>query len=133
MAGKQAANKLGIRAYIKGRSLLGIKFKDIHSEVCNIYGNNQMSYSTVCRWATKFQSGLQQFKDAARPGRPVTSTTNKNVDKIGEILKVDARHTVRNLAHMTNLSLARVHVILKKHLKVKKINARWVPHLLSED
>ena len=34
---------------------------------------------------------------------------------------------------MTDLSLARVHAILKKHLKVRKINARWIPHLLSDE
>ena len=34
---------------------------------------------------------------------------------------------------MTNLLLARVHAILKKHLKVRKINARWIPHLLTDE
>ena len=92
-----------------------------------------MSFSTICRWVAKFQSGQQQLKDAARPGRPVTSTTPKNVEKIRELLKTDARLTVRQLSRMTGLSLSRVHLILKKHLKVKKINARWIPHLLTED
>ena len=34
---------------------------------------------------------------------------------------------------MTNLLLARVHAILKKHLKVRKINARWIPNLLTDE
>ena len=34
---------------------------------------------------------------------------------------------------MTNLSLAGVHAILKKHLKVRKITARWIPHLLKDE
>ena len=38
MTGKRAENVLEIRAYIKGRSLLGIKAADIHREVCDIYG-----------------------------------------------------------------------------------------------
>ena len=38
-----------------------------------------------------------------------------------------------DLARMTNLSLARVHAILKKHLKVRKINAKWIPHLLTDE
>ena len=38
MTGKRAENVLGIRAYTKGRSLLGIKAVDIHHEVCDIYG-----------------------------------------------------------------------------------------------
>ena len=34
---------------------------------------------------------------------------------------------------MTNFSLARVHGILKKQLKVRKINARWIPYLLTDE
>ena len=133
MTGKRAENVLEIRAYIKGRSLLGIKDVDIHREVCDIYGDGQMSHRTVCRWVAKIRAGQQQLKDAARPGRPATTTTKGNIEKIRNILKTDARFTVRQLARMTNLSLARVHAILKKHLKVRKINARWIPHLLTDE
>ena len=34
---------------------------------------------------------------------------------------------------MTNLGLASVHFILKRVLKVRKISARWIPHLLSDE
>ena len=73
-----------------------------------------MSHRTVCRWVAKFSAGQQQLKDAARPGRPATTTTKGNIEKIQNILKTDARFTKRHLAGMTNLSLARVHAILKK-------------------
>ena len=81
----------------------------------------------------KFSAGQQQLKDPARPDRPATTTTKGNIEKIQNILKTDARFTVRQLARMTNLSLARVHAILKKHLKVRKINAGWIPYLLPDE
>ena len=31
------------------------------------------------------------------------------------------------------MSLSTVHFILKKHLKVRNIFARWVPHLLTDE
>ena len=43
----------------------------------------------------------------------------------------DTSYTVRQLARMTSLPLARVHCILKKHLQLRKINARLIPHLLT--
>lgn len=132
MPGNRVENKLEIRAYIKGRSLLGLQAKDIHREVCDIYGEGQMSRSTVFRWVAKFKSGEQQLEDAARSGRPKTSVTKKNIGKISNLINADARYTVRQLARMTSLSLAIVHEILKKHLKVRKINARWIPHLLTD-
>ena len=69
---------LEYRAYIKGRSHLGLKATEIHREVCNIYGEDQMSISTVYRWLAKFKSRLQQLND---PGRPATTTTKRNIKK----------------------------------------------------
>ena len=56
---------LEYRAYIKGRSHLGLKATEIHREVCNIYGEDQMSFSAVYRWVAKFKSRLQQLKVVA--------------------------------------------------------------------
>ena len=94
MTGKRAENVNEIRAYFKGRSLLGIKAVDIHRKVCDIYGEGQMSHRTVCRWVAKLSAGQQQLKDAARPGRPATTTTKGYKSNI---LKTDARFTVRQL------------------------------------
>lgn len=48
-------------------------------------------------------------------------------------LQKDAINPVRQLDRMSNLSLAHVHCSLKKNLKIRKINARWIPHLLSDE
>ena len=95
MTGKQAENVLEIRAFIKGRSLLGIKAVGIHCEVCDICGEGQMSHRTVCRWVANFSAGQQQLKDAAHRGRPAKTTIKGNIEKIQNILKTDARFTVR--------------------------------------
>ena len=47
-----------------------------------------------------------------------------NIERIRQILGKVTMYTVRQLARMTNLPLARVHCILKKHLGLRKINAR---------
>ena len=53
--------------------------------------------------------------------------------KIKEIIEEDARFTVRDIARKIGISLSTVHLILKKHLKVRKISARCVPHLLADE
>lgn len=50
MTGKRAKQTLEIMTYIKGKSLLAIKPVDIRHEVCDIYGNCQMSHRCVCKW-----------------------------------------------------------------------------------
>ena len=50
-----------------------------------------------------------------------------------EIIEGDARFTVRDIARKVGILLSTVHLILKKHLKVRKIFARWVTHLLTDE
>ena len=50
-----------------------------------------------------------------------------------EIIEGDARFTVCDIAWKVGMSLSTVHFILKKHLKVRNIFARWVPHLLTDE
>ena len=50
-----------------------------------------------------------------------------------DLLNQDAQYTVRDLAQLANFSLAQVHCHLRKHLKLRKINARWIPHLLTDE
>ena len=57
----------------------------------------------------------------------------KIVSKIKEIIEGDARFTVRDIARKVDISLSTVHLILKKHLTVRQISARWVPHLLTDE
>ena len=65
---------------------------------------------------------------------PTTPASRKEiVSKIKEIIEGDARFTVRDIARKVGISLSTVHLILKKHLKVRKISARWVPHLLTDE
>jgi hypothetical protein len=74
MVGKKAENVIYIRAYIKSRSLLGLKPKEIYRKVCDIYEEGQMSFMAVCRLIGRFKSGHQQLKDAAHTDRPATTT-----------------------------------------------------------
>ena len=109
MVRKRIENVAEIRAYIKGRCKLGLSVKTIHDEISDIYGNNQMSFSTVYRWFTKFKSVQESIKDAPYTGRPRSAVTKYNVAKIKSIIEKDAHYTVRQLAQMKNLGLASVH------------------------
>ena len=92
-----------------------------------------MSYDTVRRWKKKFESGVESIKNAPKSGRPKSASRKEIVSKIKEIIEKDARFTVRDIARKVGIPLSTVHLILKKHLKVRKISARWVPHLLTDE
>ena len=79
------------------------------------------------------ESGVESIKNAPKSGRPKSASRKEIVSKIKESIEGDARFTVRDIARKVGISLSTVHLILKKHLKVREISARWVPHLLTDE
>ena len=129
MVGRSVDKKDEIRPYIKARSKLGCSLKKLMTEISTAFGPSCVSYDTVRWWKKKFESGVESIKN----GRPKSASRKEIVSKIKEIIEGDARFTVRDIARKVGISLSMVHLILKKHLKVRKISARWVPHLLTDE
>ena len=92
-----------------------------------------MSYDTIRRWKNKFESGVESIKNAPKLGRPKFASRKEIVSKIKDIIEGYTRFTVRDIARKVGISLSTIHLILKKHLKVRNIFARWVPHLLTDE
>ena len=128
MVGRSFDKKDEIRAYIKARSKLGCSLEQMMTELSSAYGPSCVSYDTVRWWKEKFESGVGSIKNAPKSGRPKSASHKEIVSKIKEIIEGDARFTVRDIARKVGISL-----ILKKHLKVRKISARWVPHLSTDE
>ena len=133
MVGRSVDKKDEIRAYIKARSKLGCSLKKLLTEISTAFGPSCVSYDTVRRCKKKFESGVESIKNASKSGRPKSASRKEIVSKIKEIIEGGARFTVRNITRKVGISLSTVHLILKKHLKVRKIYARWVPHLLTDE
>ena len=133
MDGRSVDKKDEIQAYIKARSKLGCSLKKLMTEISTAFGPSCVSYDTVRRWKKKFESGVESIKNAPKSGRPKSASRKEIVSKIKEIIEGDARFTVRDIARKVGISLSTVHLILKKHLKYRKISARWVLHLLTDE
>ena len=61
-----------------------------------------------------------------------TSVTKANITAVKIVVKQDARLSVKDIASCTSISEGSMQTILKKHLYLRKVCARWVPHLLTE-
>ena len=133
IVGRSVDKKDEIRAYIKARSKLGCSLKKLMTEISTAFGLSCVSYDIVRRWKKKFESGVESIKNAPKSGRPKSASRKEIVSKIKEIIEGDARFTVHDIARKVGISLSTVHLILKKHLKVRKISAGWVPHLLNDE
>ena len=122
--------KTEIRSYIKCRIRLNIDSKQIFNELCGIYGYT-ISMRTVCRWVKAFKAGKFSVEDDTRPGRPKTTVAKANIAAVKIVVEQDARLSVIDIASCTGISEGSVQTILKKRLDLRKVCARWVPHLLT--
>ena len=66
-------------------------------------------------------------------GRPVSVLTEKNVATVKTLIEEDARYTVQEIEELSGIHLSSVLKILRERLGVRKICARWVPHLLTDE
>ena len=96
-------------------------------------GPQTISMRTVFRWVKAFKAGKFSVEDDTRPGRPKTSVTKANIADVKTVVEQDARISVKDIASCTGISEGSVQIILKKRLDLRKVCARWVPHLLTEE
>ncbi|XP_033753091.1 uncharacterized protein LOC117336556 [Pecten maximus] len=128
----RSSEKLEIRAYIKTRGSLNVPATKIFSEMCEVYGRSAVSLSTVCRWSKTFNNGSTASEDYYISGRPKTATTKGTIAAVKNLVAEDGRYTLQYLAKTVGISSVTVNEILTKHLKLRKVCARWVPHLLTQ-
>ena len=88
---------------------------------------------TVFRRVKSFKAGNFSVEDDTRPRRPKTSVTKGKIAAVKIVVEQDARFSVKDIASCTGISEGSVQTILKKRLDLRKVCARWIPHLLTEE
>ena len=102
------------------------------NKVCGIltkaYGESAMSKTRVYEWYKRFQDGLEDVEYAERPS---TSTTDKNVEKVKEMVMNDRRITIREVTNDVGKSIGSCHEIFSHILFKGRVAAKFVPKLLN--
>ena len=98
-----------------------------------VYGNGALKYATVCKWVRHFNDGRKSIENDPRVGRLVSVLTEKNVATVKKSFEEDARYTVQEIEELSGIHSSSVLKILRERLGLRKICARWVPHLLTDE
>lgn len=111
----------------------GIKCSNV-LEMLNIaFGESTISKTRVYEWYKRFQEGREDVEDDERPGRPSTSISDENVEKVKEMIMNDRRITIREVAEDVGISIGSCHKIFSDVLGMKRVAAKFVPKLLHFD
>jgi len=66
-------------------------------------------------------------------GRQRTAVTDDNIEKVRDVIRKDRRLGVRAIAEEVNLDRESVRRILKEELNMRKVSAKMVPKVLSDE
>ena len=103
------------RFYIFARLQLDEGIYQIHSDLSKLFGGESLGYLTCTRRAREFANGREAVEDKHRSGAPKSVKSENTIES--------------NLG----LSYGTVQTILLEDLTLKKVCARWIPHILTEN
>jgi len=105
---------------------------EINQRLQRAYGSVCMGASSVQRWVKHFKDGNMSIQDQPRRGRPRTASTERNKERVDEIIQDDRCVTVDTIARILGLGHNAVQE-MNESLGYRKVCARWVLRLLTED
>jgi len=97
------------------------------------YGEEDMKKSSVCEWRKRFKEDHENMEVDEKSGRPGPHRTDVNVKEVRNIVHSDRRLSIRAMAAQLNLDKGTVRTNLSDHLSMKRISAKMVPRLLTDE
>ena len=82
-----------------------------------------MSRTRVFEWHKQFVDGRKDVEDNPKSGRPCTSTTDANIEKIWQLVRSDRHLTIRVIANEVGMDQETVLTILVDCLGMQKVCA----------
>jgi hypothetical protein len=83
-------------------------------------------------WFNQFKNGRTSVDDDERSGRPSTGTP-ENVAKVREVIREDRRRMIQDVCNILVLSYKTCQRILSDELNMRRIAAKFMPRLLTDD
>lgn len=122
-----------VRSVIRFLNARNVKPAEIHRQLTEVYGQNVISDGMVRKWVRQFNDGRNNVHDDARSGRP-SLVSDELVEKVNEKIRGNRRFTIRTLSdEFPQISKSLLHNIVVDRLKYRKLCARWVPKMLTDE
>ncbi|KAL4085370.1 hypothetical protein QTP88_027229 [Uroleucon formosanum] len=101
--------------------------------VAKLRDKRDVTMLSTCHDISMVDTGRETIEDEPRSGRPSTAKTEENVIRVRDLVRSDRRLTVRMIGEQLGLTHTIVHQILTNDLEMRKICAKMVPKILSQD
>ncbi|CAK9816524.1 Protein GVQW3 [Anthophora quadrimaculata] len=88
------------------------------------YRDSTMSKTQTYEWYKKLKEGRTVVDDLPRSGRPSTSVTDGNIEKVKKIVFENRRVSIREIAADIGVSFGSVQSIMHDTLGMRRVEAR---------
>ena len=86
---------------------------EIRQRLQRAYGSVCMGASSVRRWVKHFKDGNTSIQDEPRSGRPRTASTERNMERVDEIIQDDRRVTMDTIVRTLGIGHNAVHEMIE--------------------
>ena len=121
------------RANLKFLAKLGKTTSKSFATLQQVDGEETMSRTHAFKWHKRFKEEREAVEDDPRSGRPSTSRMADNIECVKQMVRADRRLTVRMISEELSINKETVWSIITENLEMRKVWAKMVPKLLSED
>ena len=99
----------------------------------DVYEDSSMSRTRVSEWHKRFVEGREDVEDDPKSGRPCTSITDTNIEKVRQFVRIDRRLTIRVITDEVGMDKETVSTILVDTLGMRKVCTTIALRLLIEE
>ena len=105
--------------------------KETFEEIKETYGDDTPLCDVVKHWHRQFKCGRTSVETAPIPGRPHSAIDEDTIHQVEAAILEDRCITVCQLVQNVKISVGSVEKIIRDHLHMHKVSARWIPKLLT--
>jgi len=113
--------------------LRGMKLIEIHQQLSETCSDGVMSVKNVRSWVRQFKEGRTSCENKLKEPRPNTSRSEDMIERVEQMVMEDRCLNVKQIAANAGISVGSVDTILHDDLKMRKVSARWVPRMLTDE
>ena len=124
--------KIEQRYCIKFCQKLGDNQAETIRKIQLAFGHDALSPTQIKQWFKRFKDGRASVESDHRSGRPSTSRNNEVMDQVRKKVLEDRRVTIQEIVGEVGISAGSVHTILTEDLNLRRVSAKFVPKLLTE-
>lgn len=133
MSEREVPSSVAQRIIVKFLTTEGVKPSAILRRLQAQFGDKTLKKTQVYSWHKQFLEGREAVENEVHQRRPRTSVTEANIRTVRRLLEDDRRLSVAAIASEVGISFGSAHTIITNDLGFRKVCARWVPRLLTEN